>query len=98
MNAVPRASKKIPTFRLTAAKVREEATLLLICLTVGGIKRYVERRRIALPVLGQRKQQLVPAALEDAVIVVSQVGLSSLGVRSLRVDVVREGVVEVELR
>src|SRR5215218_4476840 len=94
MNAVPRASTKISTSRPTA----EEAILFLLCLTVSGIKRYVERRRVALPVLGQRKQQLVPAALEDAVFAVQLVALSLFGVRSLRVDLVCERIVEVELR
>src|ERR687895_978559 len=66
-------------------------------LRVGGIERYVERRRVAFPARGEREQQLVPAASEDAVFAVPQVALPLLCVRALRVDLVREGVVEVEL-
>ncbi len=35
-------------------------------LRVSGIERYVERCRVALPVLGQIEQQLVPAASDLA--------------------------------
>jgi hypothetical protein len=39
-------------------------------LRVGGIERYVERRRVALPVLPQIEQQFVPAAPVDAIFAV----------------------------
>lgn len=39
-------------------------------LRVSGVERYVERCRVALPVLGKIEQQFVPAALEDTVFAV----------------------------
>src|ERR687897_856814 len=66
-------------------------------LRVGGIERDVERSRVAFPARGEREQQFVSAASEDAVFAVPQVALPLIGVRALRVDLVCEGVVEVEL-
>src|SRR5215203_5820025 len=71
---------------------------LIFRLGVSGVERYVERSLVALPVLAQWDQQLVSATLEDAVVAVSQVALPLLGVQTLRLDLVGEGVVEVELR
>ena len=52
-------------------------------LGVCGIEGYVERCRVALPVVGQIEQQFVPDASEDAILAVPQVALSLFGVRPL---------------
>src|SRR3989454_2843163 len=58
----------------------------------------IERSRIALRLLDQRKQQLLAAVLKNAVLPVSQ-SASPLGsVGRLRVNPVREGVVKIDLR
>src|SRR5918998_1069746 len=98
MAAVARASNKIPTPKPTPAEVREVAISFLLYLCVSRIERDVERRRVALTLRRQRERQLVSTALVDAVCGVPLVTLPLLGVRSLRVDLVGEGIVEVELR
>src|SRR5918994_3013452 len=97
MAAVPRASKEIPPPKPTPTEVREKATLFLLCLRIGGIEGDVERRRVALPVRRQCERQLIAAALVDPVLGVPQVARSLLGINTLRLDLVGEGVVEVQL-